>query len=63
MPKHVYCFTHIFFHPDFNRWSRNYTGSANTEIVFGRGLYRQWGLSPRPEDIRFNCRIYYRAEG
>ena len=21
----------------------------------GRGLYRQWGISPRPEDISFSC--------
>ena len=24
------CFTHIFFHPDYNRWSRSFTGSADT---------------------------------
>ena len=30
MPGHGYCFSHIFFHPDFNRWSRSFTGSADT---------------------------------
>ena len=31
MPQgHGYCFTHIFFHPDFNRWSRSFTESAGT---------------------------------
>ena len=45
---------HIFFHPDYNRWSRSFTGSAACAV---RGLYRQWGISPRPEDILFTCFI------
>ena len=30
----------------------------------GRGLYRQWGISPRPEDIGFSCPdlIIYRTD-
>ena len=36
-------------------WSRSFAGSA-TEVV--RGLYRQWGISPRPEDISFSCSAY-----
>ena len=51
--KNRHCFTHIFFHPDCNRWSRSFTGLADTKTVSGRGLYRQWGIAPRPEDIRF----------
>lgn len=47
--------SHIFFHPDFNRWSRSFTGSANMGHTFGRGLYRQWGITPRPEDILSSC--------
>ena len=51
--------THIFFHPDCNRWSRSFTESADamsvSETAPGRGLYRQWGISPRPEDISFSC--------
>ena len=39
----------IFFHPDCNCWSRSFTGSADAEAS-GRGLYRQWGIAPRPED-------------
>ena len=39
----------IFFHPDYNCWSRSFTGSADAEAS-GRGLYRQWGIAPRPED-------------
>ncbi len=39
----------IFFHPDCNCWSRSFTGSAPAEAD-GRGLYRQWGIAPRPED-------------
>lgn len=39
----------IFFHPDYNCWSRSFTESADTEVS-GRGLYRQWGITPRPED-------------
>ncbi len=35
------------------RWSRSFTESADTKIVSGRGLYRQWGIAPRPEDIWF----------
>lgn len=38
----------IFFHPDCNCWSRSFTESADTEVS-GRGLYRQWGIAPRPE--------------
>lgn len=55
------------FHPDFynktcterfivcisNRWLWTFTRSAL--LGSGRGLYRQWGISPRPEDISFNC--------
>ena len=33
-------------------WFRSLTGSA---IFVVRGLYRQWGISPRPEDIPFSC--------
>jgi len=29
--QRVYCFTHIFFHPDYNRWSRSCTESADAE--------------------------------
>ena len=36
------------------RWFRSHTGSA-TKVV--RGLYRQWGIAPRPEDVVFSCLI------
>ena len=42
--------TIIFFHPDCNCWSRSFTESADTEVS-GRGLYRQWGITPRPEEL------------
>ena len=67
----------IFFHPDFNRWLRSSTESAQYSFTYqchwwapsqkksywGRGLcvthYRQWGISPRPEDcIHLFCRYY-----
>ena len=30
-------------------------GQRTHQGVSGRGLYRQWGISPRPEDIGFSC--------
>lgn len=58
-PAAVPLFSHIFFHPDYYRWSRSRTGSAGAtqlaEIAPGRGLYRQWGITPRPEDCSFSC--------
>ena len=33
-----------FFHPDYNRWSRSCTESADADAP-GRGLYRQRGVS------------------
>ena len=47
----------IFFHPDCNCWSRSFTESADTEVS-GRGLYRQWGITPRPEDKVFSCFLW-----
>ena len=38
-----------FSHPDFNCRPRNHTGSADYSA---RGLYRRWGLSPRPEGFQ-----------
>ena len=46
----------IFFHPDYNCWYRSFTGSIAEAT---RGLYRQWGLAPRPEDLLFNLRLKY----
>ena len=41
----------VFSHPDFHCWSRNRAGSADApKGTPGRGLYRQWGIAPRPED-------------
>lgn len=40
----------IFFHPDCNCRLRNFTESAASARLAGRGLYHRWGLSPRPED-------------
>lgn len=36
----------FFSHPDFNRRLWNFTKSAKK----ARGLYRRWGITPRPED-------------
>jgi len=38
----------VFSRPDYYRRPRNYTGSA---LIWARGLYHRWGLSPRPEDL------------
>jgi hypothetical protein len=32
---------------------RNYTRSAT--VTVGRGLYRRWGITPRPEELIFIC--------
>ena len=37
--------------PEFHR-----VGFLKQEV---RGLYRQWGISPRPEDILFSCLNHY----
>jgi len=39
----------IFFLPDFNRWLRSFTESC-LQRSEARGLYRQHGISPHPED-------------
>ena len=49
-PKRRACFSH----PDYDRRPRNLTWSAPCGV---RGLYRRWGLSPRPEaavDLRWD---------
>ena len=40
--------------PEFHRVSGGLTAA-------GRGLYRQWGIAPRPEDKGFSCflRVVY----
>jgi len=38
LPSRLYC------------WYRSFTGST---AFAGRGLYRQWGLTPRPEEHSF----------
>jgi len=38
-----------FSHPDFHGRPRNYTGSAEGNPS-ARGLYRRWGIAPRPEE-------------
>ena len=43
----------IFFHPDYNRRYRSFTDSC----LLARGLYRRWGISPRPED--YNMLIFF----
>jgi len=35
------------------RWSRSFTGSADTKPYPVADYNRQWGISPRPEDIWF----------
>jgi hypothetical protein len=52
---------YIFFHPDFT------VGTGVTPVrlhTAGRGLYRQWGIAPRPEDLllNFSQRIQYSAQ-
>ena len=51
----VNCFTHIFFHPDYTVGPGISPGQRVQNDEPGRGLYRQWGISPRPEDIAFSC--------
>lgn len=48
----IHCFTHIFFHPDYTV-GFGVSPNQRTQKELGRGLYRQWGISPRPEDIGF----------
>ena len=50
-------FVHIFFHPDYTVGpgvSPGQRARLKPETP-GRGLYRQWGIAPRPEDIGFSC--------
>ena len=42
--KIVYLF---FFHPDY---TVGFGISPNQLLSAGRGLYRRWGISPRPEE-------------
>ena len=50
---YIIVLTHIFFHPDYTVGP----GVSPGQRAFrpGRGLYRQWGIAPRPEDISFSC--------
>ena len=36
-------------------WCRNYTDSAANA---GRGLYRQWGITPRPEELLYRIHLF-----
>ena len=40
----------IFFHPDYTVGPGVAPGQPQK---VGRGLYRQWGITPRPEDFRY----------
>ena len=48
--------THIFFHPDYTV-GPGVSPGQQTWNRSGRGLYRQWGIAPRPEDIEFSCSL------
>ena len=54
-------FQHIFFHPDFAPVSVRVTvgsGVAPNQRLSARGLYRRWGIAPRPEDtVQFPYKI------
>lgn len=44
----------IFFHPDYTV-GPGVSPGQRMPMASGRGLYRQWGLAPRPEDKVFSC--------
>ena len=54
----------IFFHPDYTVGPGVPPGQRTPKAP-GRGLYRQWGLAPRPEDKGFSCvlRVLYDVSG
>jgi len=55
----------VFFHPDCDRRLRHRTGSADPSRPGPRrrsrarriATYRRWGVSPRPEDVTYCCRL------
>jgi hypothetical protein len=51
----------VLSHPDFHGRSRILTVSTPGRLPEGRGLYRRWGISPRPEDELFSWERKYTA--
>ena len=47
---------HIFFHPDYTVGSGI---SPDRQQTVARGLYRRWGIAPRPEDFFSVLRSLY----
>jgi hypothetical protein len=49
----------VLSHPDCHGRSRTFTVSTPGWRPEGRGLYRRWGITPRPEDELFSCEEKY----
>jgi len=43
------CAVMIFFHPDYTVGF----GISPNQRICARGLYRRWGITPRPEEFSF----------
>ena len=53
--------THIFFHPDFNRWSRSFTGSAGALLRPVADCTASGGSHPALKTFDSVVRTHYSA--
>lgn len=61
LTAHDIVLTHIFFHPDFNRWSRSFTGSAGALLRPVADCTASGGSHPALKTFDSVVRTYYNA--